>query len=280
MKTNIMKTNFKFLAIVAFVGVFLNSCSKDDDPIDPNADKNPERFSNIEIGNADSRVPQLNVDLHTVFDYTGNNKVKKIYYDINPVHVGEPGDREVKWHLSDHLVSEDNYAGQINPHIHYHIYFDPNNLHAPAARPVEGTYSLKITVIEEDNSESYITKEFEVVKKFYDVEVGHDNVVEAGSDDLHIEFEYDAGSNTVSDMKFELWFEEWRDGQNVPKGSWDKVVVEVAKNLYENQINPHIHSHMPINPDFPVGDYWLNIYVKESDGSEAVKLSVPFSIVN
>lgn len=279
MKTNILKLNFKLLATVAFLGLFLYSCSKDDDPIDPNADINPERFENIEIGNADFKVPQFNVDLHTVFDYTGNSKVKKIYYDINPVNVSEPNSGKVKWQVSDHLIPEDYYAGQINPHVHYHIYFDPDNELFPTLRPAKGTYSLKITVIEEDNSESIITKEFEVVKKFSDVEVGHDNEVEAGSDDLHIEFEYDAGSNTVSEIKFELWFEEWRDGQNVPAGSWDNIVVTLPKNLYENQNKPHIHSHMPINPDFPLGDYWLNIYVKESGNSEAVKLSIPFSVI-
>lgn len=274
-----MKSNFKFLAIAAFLGLFLFSCSNDDDPIDPNADINPQRFENIEIGNANFKVPQLNVDLHTVFDYTGNSKVKKIYYDINPVNVSNPGNGEVKWQVSDHLVSEDYYEGQINPHVHYHIYFDPNNLLSPALRPAKGIYSLKITVIEEDNSESSITKEFEIIKNFSNVEVGHDHQVDAGSDDLHVEFEYDAGSNTVSEVKFELWFQEWRTGQNMPVGDSDNIVITLPKNLYENQSKPHIHAHMEINPELPVGDYWLNVYVKETGGSEPVKLSIPFSIL-
>ncbi|WP_157804921.1 hypothetical protein [Confluentibacter lentus] len=271
-----MKTNFKLLAVAAFLGLFLFSCSNDDD--DLNADINPQRFENIEIGNLDFKVPQLNVDLHTVFDYTGNSKVKKIYYDIKPVNVSNPSSGEIRWQVLDHLVPEDYYEGQINPHVHYHIYFDPNNLLSPALRPAKGIYSLKITVIEEDNSESSITKEFEIVKNFSNVEVGHDNEVDAGSDDLHIEFDYDAGNNKVDEVKFELWFEEWRDGQNVPAGSWDNIVVTLPKNLYENQSKSHIHTHMAINPDFPVGDYWLNIYVKETGGGQPFKLSVPFSI--
>ena len=35
---------------------------------------------------------------------------------------------------------------------------------------------------------------------------------------------------------------------------------------------------MAIDSGFPLGDYWLNIYVQEQ-GEEAVKLSVPLSIV-
>ncbi|MEP1489167.1 MAG: hypothetical protein ABJK28_12130 [Algibacter sp.] len=280
MKTITMKTNFKFLAIIAFLGLFLHSCSSDDDTIDPNADKNSERFENIEIGNTDFKVPQYNVDLHTEFDYTGENKVTEIYYDINPINVSEPNDGEAEWLVSGHLVDEGYYAGQLNPHIHYHIYFDPENEIFPEVRPAEGTYSLKITVVEEDNSESYITKQFEIVKKFTEVEIGDDNQIVYGSDELDTEFEFDAGNNTVSEIKYELWFEEWREGQNVSAGSWDNIVVVLPEDLYEGQTNPDIHYHLDINPEFPLGDYWLNIYVKESGENEAVKLSIPFSIVN
>jgi hypothetical protein len=280
MKTITMKTNFKLFAIALFLGLFLHACTSDDEELDINADVNPERFENIEIGNAAFDVPQYNVDLHTEFDYTGKSKVTKIYYDINPISVNEPNEGEAEWQVSSHLVAEDYYAGQLNPHIHYHIYFDPENEIFPEVRPAEGTYSLKITVVEEDNSESVITKEFEIVKKFSEVEIGDDNEVKYGSDEIHTEFYYDAGDNTLSEVKYELWFEEWREGQNVSVGDWDSIVVVLSDDLYENQSNPHIHYHMDFNPEFPIGSYWLNIYVKESGEDESVKLSVPLSIIN
>lgn len=280
MKTNIMKSNFKFLAIITFLGIFLQACSSDDDAIHLDADKNPERFENIEIGNAAFKVPQFNTDLHTQFDYMGSSKAKKIYFDISPISVEEPQTGEVKWQVSNHLIPEDYYAGQLNPHIHYHVYFDPENKNFPKVRPAEGIYSLKITVVEEDNSESSITKQFEIVKKFLGIEIGHDNEITLGSDELHTEFQYDSGSNTVSEIKYQLWFKEWREGQNVAIGSWDNLIIILPVNLYENQSTPQIHYHMAMNPDAPLGDYWLNIYVKESGENEAVKLSVPFSIVN
>ncbi len=272
-----MKTNFKILTIVAFLGLTLYSCSSDDDN-NMNTDLNAERFEDIEIGNSDLKVPQFNVDLHTEFDYTGKSKVSKMYFDINPVNVSEPDAGEIKWQVSDHLIPEDYYAGQLNPHIHYHIYFDPENKNFPLVRPAKGIYSLKITVIEEDNSESSITKEFEVVKKFSEVEIGNDNKIKTGSSELKAKFRYDAGSNTVSEIKYELWFKEWRDGQNVPMGKWDNIVINLPENLYINQSTPQINFNMPIDTNFPLGDYWLNIYVKESGEKEAVKLSVPFNI--
>ncbi len=278
MKTNIMKTNLKFLAIIVSLGLFLYSCSSDDDTIDPNADKNSERFENIEIGNTDFKVPQFNPDLHTEFDYTGNSKVTKITYDISPINVEEPNTGEAKWKVSNHLVPKDYYEGKLNPHIHYHVFFDPINKYLPKVRPAKGIYSLKITIVEEDNSESYITKQFEIVKKFSEVEIGTNNEMKLGSDALDIKFKYDAGNNTVSEVKYELWFEEWREGQNVAVGKWDNTIVVLPTNLYENQSIPNINFPLEINPDSPLGNYWLNIYVKESGENEAVKLSIPFRI--
>jgi len=274
-----MKLNFKFLAIITFLGLFLHSCESEDDTVGYETDINPERFDHIEIGNGDFKVPQFNTDLHIQFDYKGNSKVKKMYLDINPVNVAEPNTNESKWVVSNYMIPEKYYTEQLNPHVHHHIYFDPENKDFPEVRPSKGIYSLKIRVVEEDDSESIITKEFEIVKKFFEVEVGHDNQIEYGSDELHTEFKYDAGDNTVSEIKYELWYEEWRDGKNVPVGSWNKELIELPKNLYENMKNPHIHYHLPINPEFPVGNYWLNIYVKEFEENEAVKLSIPLSIV-
>ncbi|MEE9362225.1 MAG: hypothetical protein V3U92_06475 [Cellulophaga sp.] len=275
-----MKSNFKFLATLTFLGIFLQSCNSDDDTIDYDTDRNPERFENIEIGNADFKVPQFNTDLHTQFDYIGKRKVKKISFDISPISVEEPNTGEVKWQVTDYLLPEKYYLGKLNPHIHHHVYFDPENKNFPEVRPAQGIYSLKITVVEEDNSESYITKQFEIAKKFLGVEIGHDNEIKLGSDELHTEFQYDAGGNTVSEIKYQLWFEEWREGQNVAVGSWDNFVIVLPSNLYKNQSSPQIHYHMDMITDSPIGDYWLNIYVKETGESEAVKLSVPFSIVN
>ncbi len=279
LKSKQMKSNLKFLAIIAFLGLFLHSCS-DDDTIDPNADKNPERFENIEIGNSNFEAPQSGIDLHTEFDYTGASRVTQIYFDITPINVSEPNEGEAEWQVSSHLVPENYYEGQLNPHIHYHMFYDSENQNFPEVRPAKGIYSLKITVVEEDNSESYITKEFKVVKKFSGIKIGTNNQIVYGSDVLHTEFQFDAGNKTVSEIKYKLWFKEWRDGQNVAIGNWDNVVTVLPESLYENQSNPHINYQMALNPEFPVESYWLTIVVQELGENEAVKVTVPLSIIN
>lgn len=274
-----MNLNFKSFAIILFAGIFLSSCSSDDDALDQQGDINPDRFDNLEIGNADLKVPQTNPDLHVQFDYTGIQKVTEVYFDIESISIKTPVGDEVDWRVSDYLIPEKYYEGQRNPHIHYHVLFDPENEYFPSTRPAEGVYRMTITVVEEGGSKSVLTSEFEVVKRFFDVEIGHDGHMHFGSSELHTEFEYQAGDNTVSEIVYELWFEEWREGQNVPAGSWDKELFSIPAELYENTKNPHIHYHLPVNPEFPIGDYWLNIYVKDTGSEEAVKLSVPFSVV-
>ncbi|WP_318343518.1 hypothetical protein [Flagellimonas baculiformis] len=274
-----MKQTVRLFLLAMIPLIFLTSCSSDDDVLDPQGDINPERFENLEIGNAAFKVPQANPDLHIQFDYTGEQKVTEVYFEIESVNIKNPVGDEVDWLISNYLVPKSYYEGQINPHVHYHILFDQNNEFFPATRPAEGVYKLTITMIEEDGSESRLSKEFEVVKRFFEVEVGHDGHVHYGSDELHVEFEYQGGDNTVNEIMFELWFEEWREGQNVPVGSWDNIRHTLPADLYENSNTPHIHYHMSIDPEFPVGNYWLNIYVEDSGSEEAVKLSVPFSVV-
>ena len=259
-----MKSILKLSTIITFLIVSLSSCSSDDDNIDPNADINPERFENLEIGNSDFQVPQFNEDLHVDFDYTGKTKVKKVYFDITPMNVKAPKTNEIEWEVSKHLVPEKYYKDQLNPNIHYHMEFDLENLNRKfleKIRPAEGTYSLKITIVEEDNSESIITREFVVLKKFLEIEIGHDFHTDLGSDELHTDFVYDAGNNTVSEIKYVFWYKEWREGQDVAVGKWASIETIVPNSLYKDQKKPEVHYHLPINPDYPAGTYWLNIYV-------------------
>lgn len=276
-----MKSILKFSAIITFLIISLSSCSSDDDNINLEGDINPERFTNIEIGNSAFQVPQFSSDLHIDFDYTGKTKVKEVYFDINPVNINSPEEGEIEWEVSNYLVPEQYYLDQLNPNIHYHMDFDSENENKSfleKVRPAQGTYSLKATIVEEDNSESVIIKEFEVVKKFLEIEIGHDFHTDFGSDDLHTDLTYDAGSNTVSEIKYTLWYIEWREGQDVAVGNWDNVETVLPDSLYEGQKIPDVHYDLPIDPEYPKGTYWLNIFVQESGEEEAVKLSIPFDI--
>ncbi|MFC5046587.1 hypothetical protein ACFSTE_02820 [Aquimarina hainanensis] len=275
-----MKRSIKFLSVLILSIVFCTSCSNDDDggnTFDEN--QNAERFSGIEIGNAAYKVPRSNVDVHMEFDYEGAKKVDKIYLDITPVSTPNMQEGEVAWEVKDHLIPlSSDYQGKLNPHIHYHVYFDPDNKYEPKIKVAQGTYKLKITVIEEDKSKSVITKEFEIVQKFFGTKVAEQSILAAGSVSLPTEFTYDSGANTVDEIAYELWFEEWREGQNVAPGKWDKINVVLPADLYKGKVSPKVVYELPMNVEFPENGYWLNIYVKESSEKERVKLSVPFKI--
>lgn len=266
-------------AILFLATTFMVSCSDDDSIVKTfEENKNAERFTNIELGNSDFILPQSNVDVHIEFDYTGTSKVSKIYFDVEAHSTNAVNDGELIWDLRDHLVPVERYQGQLNPHIHYHVYFDEDSKYEPSFKAAEGAYNFKITVEHEDGTKSIITKKLNIVQKFKHLEVGENNRVTYGKDELHTEFEYVSTPNKVTEIKYELWFEEWRTGQDVAVGDWDSVVTILPKELYENVINPDIHYHFDLIPESPKGGYWLNIYVQEDGEKEKVKLSIPFEI--
>lgn len=273
-----MKTILKPLFLL-FISTLIVSCSDDEQPT-PSFEENihSERFKDMELGNSNFILPQSNIDVHTEFEYEGTSKVTKIYFNVQPSNVPSVGSGEVAWELKDHLVPTANYAGQLNPHIHYHVYFDETNKYQPKFKPAAGVYKFKITVMHEDGTKAVITKDLNIVKKFKELEVGKDQKVTFGSDELHIEFEYLSDPATVSDITLQLYFKEWRTGQSVAVGEWNSMTKVIPKNLYDGVKNPHIHYHMDLLKDSPKGNYWLNILVKETGSNSPVKLSVPFVI--
>lgn len=273
-----MKNTFN-IVLLFLASFFIISCNDDDNlPETFDENINSERFKDLELGNSSFVLPQSNVDIHIEFDYSGTSKVTKIYFDAEPLRINTVKTGEVAWQLKNHIVPVDRYQGQLNPHIHYHVYFDEENKYNPSFKPAEGIYKFIITVEHEDGTKSRITKQLHIIQKFKNLEVGNNKVVALGKDELHTEFEYVSGVNTVTEIKYELWYKEWRQGQNVAVGKWDKIVSVLPKNLYEGVKNPDIHYHFDLIQGSPVGEYWLNIYVTESGESEAVKLSVPFEI--
>ena len=280
-----MKNKIKFLVLFLMGAFAITSCNKDDDEISDvfTENKNESYFSGLEIGTKDFIVPQSNADIHVEFDYEGKSKVSKIFIDIISKDIKPIKGNEIDYKLEKHLVPG-KYVGSLNAHIHYHIYYDNSekNKYTPENIPAEGTYLFKVTVEHEDNSKSFITKEFQVIRKFEDVELGKDNSVSFGDAELHTEFEYISGENTVSNIKYYLWFKEWRegklrDGKEVKIGGWNNIEKILPKNLYEGTKNPHIHSHMKLPEGLAVGRYSLVILVTESSGIE-IKVSFSFFV--
>jgi hypothetical protein len=274
-----MKLKMKLLPFLLIVlNLMFISCDSDDDD-NYTEEINAERFTNVEVGNFEGEVPQMNMDIHTEFDYTGVQKVSKIHFDITPLKIEPPKEGEMEWVLIEHLLPEESYAGQINPHIHYHLYYDQENPFSPNARPALGTYKLTITVTEEGGEKSIITREFKVVRKFYDIQVGDNNTVVRGSESINAKFEYRTETRLVEDVRFVLWFKEWREGQEVELGTWAQIESVLPSEMYVDIESPVIDYDMPLNPNFPTGDYWLSMKVTEVGAKEAVRLTVPIKII-
>ncbi len=274
-----MKNTIKFLKVLVLT-ILVSSCSSDDDAVNTFGENvNSERFTGIELGNSDFVLPQTNVDVHVEFDYAGTSKVTKIVFDVMPNNVPNIKTGEVAWELKEHVVPVDKYEGQLNPHIHYHVYFDEDSKYEPTIKPAEGIYDFKITVQHEDGTTSKVTKQMHIIQKFMHLEVGHDQTTKFGTNELHTDFEYNSGNNAVKEIRYQLWFEEWRTGQNVEVGKWDNIITILPEALYKGIKNPDVHYDLQLPEGAPIGGYWLNIYAEEEGEKEAVKLSVPFKIV-
>lgn len=280
-----MKNTLLKMVVLLLPVLFIISCDNDDTPIKPSFDKNihAERFKGLELGNSKFVLPQSNVDIHIEFDYKAKSKVTKIFFDVIPYKISKVKEGQVAWTLKKYLVPEERYKGELNPHIHYHVYFDEKSKHKPALRPAEGIYKFKITVEHEDGSKSAITKEMHIIQKFKNMKIGNNKTLAFGKTKLDTEFEYVSGSNTVKEIKYQVWFKEWRSGQKregkeVKIGGWNNVTTILPKELYFGKKNPKIKYTLDMLEGSPKGKYWLNIYSQENGESEAVKLSIPLEI--
>lgn len=249
-------------------------------------DKNihTEHFTGLEIGSVQMILPQSGGDAHIDFKYKGESKIKKITFDVKPVHVDNIGANEFKWELKNHVVPDKYYKGKLEAQIHYHVEYEATKKN-PKARPAQGEYKFRIIVEHEDGTKSAITKEFKVMEKFKNVEVGKNAVVAFGSEEIHVEYQYVTGSTTIAKIVHRIWFKEWRTGQKnsegkeIKVGSWNKIDFNIAETAFKGKKDPNIHAHHDLIANMPKGKgYWLTIYVTETGQKEPIKTSRQFEI--
>ncbi len=103
-----MKTNFKFLAIGAFLGLFLHSCSSDDDGLSYEAPV----ISNIEVGIGNSHIGYVGSDLHVEVEVVAEGTISTIDVEIHME------DESAGWFYE---YSYDEFSGLLNTTFHKHI---------------------------------------------------------------------------------------------------------------------------------------------------------------
>lgn len=274
-------------AIIIFMGLSVVSCS-DDEPVKPPKDPfvkniNQERFTKLEIGNLDLETLQSATNMHVNFTFVGGkSNFTKITLDIEPVKVGTPKKGEKVWKLKNYVINEKKYKGQKNPKLHYHLHY---NKKGETHKIAPGIYRIRVVVDHEDKSQSAVTKNFTVLKKFEGFKVGENDSRKVKLGAKEIKFEYKILTNTknIESIKYKFWFKEWRKNQIRPDGKkagkYNYVEYPVAKGKYEGKTNPVVKDRIALKPEYKKGKYYVGIVLKEKGKKRGVSLYKSFEIV-
>jgi len=248
MKTKIMKTNFKFLAIIAFVAITLQSCS-DDDPI-----LGAPIISGFEYGegseHSTEQVAYKGSDIHLEAEISAEAVVSSISVSIHS-HDLTPGEDEVEWDF-EQVYTDTNYL-VINPTFHEHIDV-PTNIPA-------GEYHVELVVTDELGNSTEVEGHIEILDLITLSDISVDSTVERG-DDFHTEFMIYAvnGIHSISvdvhahDITPAAGEEEWDYEAEFLDGYHEETEVE-------------FHEHIIVPATAPAGEYHVTFTVEDEDGN-------------
>ncbi|QVY65209.1 DUF4625 domain-containing protein [Polaribacter sp. Q13] len=244
-----MKSNLKFLAIIAFVGITLQSCSSDE-----NLELNAPIISNFEYGKGSDhttdQVAYKGSDIHLEGEINAEAIVSSITLSIH-AHDLTPGDGEVAWGF-EQVFTDAKYLA-INPTFHEHIDVPAN---APA-----GEYHVELTVTDEQGNSTEVEGHIQILDVITLSEISIDTTVARG-DDFHAEFKIDAvnGIHSIS-------VDAQAHGLTVGAGEveWDFEQEFLGK--YHEQTSIEFHEHIDVPATAPVGEYHIIFTVKDEDGN-------------
>ena len=135
-----MKSNIKFLAIIAFLGVFLNSCDDDDD-----ASFAAPVISDVELGIGNNHIAYLGADVHIELEVVAEGTINTIDVEI---HDEEDPDG---W---EYEITYDEFSGLLNTTFHKHIDI-PSDI-------ATGDYHFHFTVTDMEGNQTTIEEELEI----------------------------------------------------------------------------------------------------------------------
>jgi len=249
MKTNMMKTNFKLLAIVAFLGVFLYSCSDDDDPV-----LNAPIISNFEYGEGSShstdQVAYKGSDIHFEAEINAEATVSSITLSIH-AHDLTPGDGEVDWDF-EQTFTDSKYL-VINPVFHEHI-------DVPANIPA-GEYHIELTVTDALGNSTEVEGHIQVLDPVTISDFSMDTTVARG-DDFHVEFLINA-VHGIHKITVDIHAHGITPGAG--EIEWD--YEDVFEDGYHGEAEVEFHEHIDVPANAPAGEYHILFTVEDEDGN-------------
>lgn len=249
MKTITMKSNIKFLAIIAFLGLFLHSCSSDDD----NA-LNAPVISNFEYGEGSAhstdQVGYKGSNIHLEAEIAAEANVSSITLSIH-AHDLPLGTGEVDWDF-EQVFTDSNYL-VINPTFHEHI-------DIPANIPA-GEYHIELTVTDELGNSTKVEGHIHILDPIVLEDVSIDATVVRG-DDFHAEFFINA-VNGIHNITVDIHADGITTGVGEVAWHYDQIFSEG----YHGQTEVEFHEHIDVPATAPAGEYHMVITVEDENGN-------------
>lgn len=249
MKTNFMKSNYKLVALFAFLGLFLQSCDDDDDPI-----LNAPIVSNFEYGEGSShstdQVAYKGSDIHLEAEINAEAVVSSITLAIH-THDVTPGEDEVDWDF-EQVFTDTKYL-VINPTFHEHIDV-PTNIPS-------GEYHVVLTVVDELGNSTEVEGHIQILDYITLSEFSIDETVARG-DDFHAEFMIDAINGIHS-----ITVDVHAHGLTVGEGEVEWDFEEEFLDDYHEQTSIEFHEHIDVPATAPAGEYHIIFTVEDEDGN-------------
>lgn len=262
MKTTIMKPNLKFLAIVASVGLFLQSCSSDDD--EGAIELNAPVITNFEFGeghhdedgdddhdhDSEEAYAFKGSDIHLAAEIAAEATVSSITLSIHSDEV-TAGEGEVDWDF-EQVFTDAKYL-VLNPEFHEHI-------DVPTDIP-SGEYHIELLVTDELGNSTEVDGHLIILDAIAISGFEMDETVARG-DDFHIEFMILAAHGIHS-----ITVDIHADGVTPGEGevAWD--FEEEFLEGYHEEMEAEFHEHIDVPATAPAGEYHIIFTVEDEDGN-------------
>ncbi|WP_289039604.1 DUF4625 domain-containing protein [uncultured Zobellia sp.] len=250
MKTTSMKPNLKFLAIVASAGLFLQSCSSDDNG---DVELNAPEISNFEYGEGSTHstdpVAYKGSDIHLEAEITAEATVSSITLSIHSDDV-TAGEGEVDWEF-EQVYTDASYL-VINPTFHEHV-------DVPSDIP-SGEYHIELLVTDELGNSTEVEGHIEILDVITLSDFSIDETVARG-EDFHVEFMISA-VNGIHGITVDIHADGVTPGEGEVEWDYEAEFLEG----YHEETEAEFHEHIDVPATAPAGEYHIIFTVEDEDG--------------
>lgn len=248
-----MRTIFKSVMLMALWGVFLQSCSSDDENLNING---PEILS-FEYGAGASHssepVAYKGSDIHMEAEIHAEAAVASIIVEIH-AHGLALGEGEEEW------VFEQTYTNTkyqvINPTFHEHIDV-PDNIPS-------GEYHIELKVVDTHGNTAEVEGHIHILSPseaitVSDIEIDHEVV---RGDDFHMEFMIHA-EHGIHNIVVNIH----SHGLNVGTGEAEWDYEAIFEEGFHGLIEAEFHKHIDVPATAPAGEYHIKITIEDEEGN-------------